>query len=121
MSYKTLLSVKKANKQLKVNISFKCLSNIVLTGCTGDAATSACAIPMSLRSVGTRADLFGAYDAWRVGDRYFDWYGKEAGQGSFNGWQPDGTPGVWTTNDKTNAAYNPLNTLVKPFSRSIKL
>ncbi|XP_066304490.1 alpha-amylase 1-like [Branchiostoma lanceolatum] len=80
-------------------------------GCTRDAASSPCAIPISHRIKTTSASS--NTTAWLEGDNYLDWYGAESGQG-------DGAHGsslVWTTNDANynetvstdGYGYTPLN------------
>lgn len=50
-----------------------------------------------------------SYDAWRVGDSKLDWFGAQAGQGTYMGITAFGTPLGWTTNNPANPAYQPLN------------
>ncbi|XP_005089737.2 alpha-amylase [Aplysia californica] len=79
------------------------------SGCTNDATTSACAIPIKHLADGT-SNHFAGVNAWKKGDNFLDWYGAESGQGSFHGRKAQGTPAFWSTNDKSNAGYNALNT-----------
>ncbi|XP_078615346.1 alpha-amylase-like [Branchiostoma floridae x Branchiostoma japonicum] len=72
-------------------------------GCTRDAVSSQCAIPISHRIKSSNTE----------GDNYLDWYGVECGQGL----DIQGSPLVWTTNNSNSAAtvssqgygYTPLN------------
>ncbi|CAH1784331.1 unnamed protein product [Owenia fusiformis] len=77
-------------------------------GCTDDAKTSACAIPISVKSIGATSH-YDKYNAWRVGDEHLDWYGRETDQGTFNGIQAEGTPAAWTSDSQASSGYNPLN------------
>eukprot|EP00058_Branchiostoma_floridae_P009092 XP_002594580.1 hypothetical protein BRAFLDRAFT_77551 [Branchiostoma floridae] len=45
-------------------------------GCTRDAVSSQCAIPISHRIGGTNTNL----NSWKQGDNHLDWYGVECGQ-----------------------------------------
>lgn len=83
--------------------------NLCVAGCTDVAATSACAIPIRHRAVGT-GDHYAKVNAWSKGDNYLDWYGAEAGQGTFGGRPADGTPAVWTTNDLSHPGHSQFNT-----------
>lgn len=49
-------------------------------------------------------------NAWSKGDNFLDWYGAEAGQGSYQGQQAHGTPAVWTTNDASHSGHSDFNT-----------
>nr|XP_054764856.1 alpha-amylase A-like [Lytechinus pictus] len=64
------------------------------SGCTGDADTSNCAIPIIHRTGGTNTNL----NNQRIGDDYLDWYGCESDQG----YGAVGSPMVWTTNNPNN-------------------
>ncbi|XP_038066970.1 alpha-amylase-like [Patiria miniata] len=83
------------------------------SGCTSNADTSACALPISHNIGGTN----GQFNAWSSGDDFLDWYGAEGDQSTYQGSTPDGTPLVWTTNNPSNGAnvqangygYTPLN------------
>jgi alpha-amylase len=77
-------------------------------GCSEDAETSACAIPIDHVSLGTGSH-YEKYDAWRSGDDYLDWYGAEANQGSWQSQPAEGTPSAWTTNEEGNDGYQPDN------------
>ncbi|XP_052766593.1 alpha-amylase-like [Mya arenaria] len=79
------------------------------TGCSQNAKTSACAIPIRERSLGTSAH-YTKYNAWSNGDNFLDWYGAEAGQGTYHGQVAEGTPAVWTTNVAGQAGHSDLNT-----------
>ncbi|XP_050415125.2 alpha-amylase [Patella vulgata] len=79
-----------------------------LTGCTQDASTSKCAIPIKHQDLGS-SSFFSKYNAWSVGDNYLDFYGAEAGQGSSGGQAAQGSPSVWTSNKAGDAGYNSLN------------
>ncbi|XP_035665855.1 alpha-amylase-like [Branchiostoma floridae] len=78
-------------------------------GCTRDAVSSQCAIPISHRIGGTNTNL----NSWKQGDNHLDWYGVECGQGL----SAQGSPLAWTTSNSNNAAtvssqgygYTPLN------------
>lgn len=69
-------------------------------GCTWDADTSACAIPIKHLIGGGNAK----FNAWKEGDNYLDWYGDEENQGTFEDAKAAGTPMVWTTNDTKYSA-----------------
>ena len=81
------------------------------TGCSTNAGTSGCAIPIKHRPLGTSAH-FAKYNAWSVGDNFLDWYGAESGQGTYQGQVAEGTPAVWTTNVAGQTGHNDLNTYV---------
>ncbi len=74
--------------------------------CSGD--DSKCEIEITHNDLGT-GDHYAKYNAWKMGDKRLDWAGSEDGQGDYNGEKAEGTPTVWTTNDKQNAAYQELN------------
>ncbi|XP_022105490.1 alpha-amylase 1-like [Acanthaster planci] len=82
-------------------------------GCTSNADTSACALPIHHNIGGTNTK----FNAWKSGDDFLDWYGAESDQSSYEGRTADGTPLVWTTNNPTNGGnveadgygYTPLN------------
>ncbi|XP_078323364.1 alpha-amylase-like [Crassostrea virginica] len=78
-------------------------------GCTNDATTSACAIPIKSRHLGT-GQHYAQYNAWSTGDSFLDWYGQENGQQSYHGKSPSGTPAVWTTNVEGASGHTTLNT-----------
>lgn len=84
------------------------IDDLVRPGCTQDAATSKCAIPISVRSLGTTTH-YDKYNSWSAGDTKLDWYGAQPGQGSYMGQPASGTPLAWTTNVQTNAGYQALN------------
>jgi len=50
------------------------------------------------------------YDGWRVGDTKLDWFGVEAGQGSYASIVPQGSPVAWTSSSAANPSYQSLNT-----------
>nr|AAO17927.2 alpha-amylase [Corbicula fluminea] len=79
------------------------------TGCTSDAATSACSIPIRVRPLGTGSH-YDRYNAWSAHDDHLDWYGAEANQGRYNGAMAQGTPALWTTNSAGQAGHSDLNT-----------
>lgn len=81
----------------------------LIAGCTSDAATSACAIPIRSRQIGTGAH-YAKYNAWSAHDDHLDWYGSEARQGTYHGSIAQGTPAVWTTNMAGQAGHSDLNT-----------
>lgn len=78
-------------------------------GCTSNADSSACAIPITHRTGGSDQTL----NDLRSGDDYLDWYGSESDQSS----EAPGSPLVWTTNnanhgstvDQQGYGYFPLN------------
>ncbi|XP_071504329.1 alpha-amylase B-like [Diadema antillarum] len=84
------------------------------SGCTTNAETSACAIPIYHLIEGSSNEKF---SYWSINDRYLDWYGAEDEQGTYNGQAANGSPMVWTTNDANYFAtvdthgygYTPLN------------
>jgi alpha-amylase len=53
---------------------------------------------------------FATYIDWAQGDHCLDWYGPEPDQGTYDGQPSIGSPMAYTTNDKADPAYNPLNT-----------
>ncbi|XP_046656473.1 uncharacterized protein LOC124349713 isoform X3 [Daphnia pulicaria] len=73
-----------------------------------DAETSECAVSVQMNSLGVGTPWVG-YDAWRVGDTKLDWFGAQAGQGTYMGSPAFGTPLVWTTNNPAKPEYQPLN------------
>ncbi|XP_071800339.1 alpha-amylase-like [Asterias amurensis] len=89
------------------------ISHDLRSGCTVDAYTSACAIPIHHHPQGDNP----YFTAWQTGDNYLDWYGAEEGQGTHDDVQAGGTPMIWTTNNPSNGAevsvngygYTPLN------------
>lgn len=50
------------------------------------------------------------YNNWSAGDNRLDWYGAEAGQGSYMGLTSEGTPLAWTSNVASSPGYQSLNT-----------
>ena len=44
-----------------------------------------------------------------MGDTKLDWYGAEAGQGTYQGQQAEGTPLAWTTDEPGDDGYQPEN------------
>ena len=60
-------------------------------------------------SLGTTKN-FDKYNAWREGDAYLDWFGNEAGQGTYKNIKAEGTPMARTSNKTSNVGYHPLNT-----------
>ncbi|XP_054773707.2 alpha-amylase A-like [Lytechinus pictus] len=66
------------------------------SGCTSDADTSNCAIPITHRTGGSDMTL----NYQRQGDDYLDWYGSESDQT----FQANGSPLVWTTNNMGHGA-----------------
>ena len=83
--------------------------HLYVAGCTTDAATSPCAVPLRHRAMGTGV-YFAKVNAWSKGDNFLNWYGAEPGQGSFGGLPAEGTPAVWTTNDPSHPGYSEFNT-----------
>ncbi|XP_071503489.1 alpha-amylase A-like [Diadema antillarum] len=79
------------------------------SGCTENADTSPCAIPIVHRTGGTDTRL----NTLRQGDDYLDWYGSESDQTN----DATGTPLVWTTNNPSHGSscdnegygYSPMN------------
>ncbi|KHJ92420.1 hypothetical protein OESDEN_07691 [Oesophagostomum dentatum] len=70
-------------------------------------ATDKCAIPIKHE---TRVPAsFREYPDWSVGDNYLDFGGAEVKQGLFNGRVASGTPLVWSTDDRSQPAYQPYN------------
>jgi alpha-amylase len=53
-----------------------------------------------VNSLGTGTP-WASYDAWRVGDTKLDWFGTQAGQGTYLGSSAFGTPLAWTTSNST--------------------
>ena len=104
----------KCMQDINVNLDINCPEGLRLTiqfhlDCTKDAGTSDCALPITLHQTNSGAH-FEKYNAWSAGDNYLDWYGAEAGQGSYQGEAAEGTPSVWTTNKVGETGYNSLNT-----------
>jgi len=66
-------------------------------GRSTNARSSACAIPIKHRPLGTSAH-FAKYNAWSVGDSFLDLFGAECGQGTYQRQVAEGTPALWTTN-----------------------
>ncbi|PIK42765.1 putative alpha-amylase 4N isoform X2 [Apostichopus japonicus] len=79
-------------------------------GCTSDAGSSNCAIPITHNIGGTNSK----FNGWKSGDDFLDWYGAESDQSQ----TAEGTPLVWTTNqagysakvDSDGYGYTSLNT-----------
>ncbi|XP_013389804.1 pancreatic alpha-amylase, partial [Lingula anatina] len=84
------------------------ISHAHRTGCSQDAATSACAIPIAYNDLGD-TDHLEKFNAWRGGDSRLDWYGPEQGQGTFGSKTASGSPTVWTTNIQGEDGYFPEN------------
>ncbi|XP_071087740.1 alpha-amylase-like [Haliotis cracherodii] len=80
-----------------------------VNGCSSDVSTSPCAIPIRHTKLGSSIH-FASYNAWSKGDNYLDWFGREPGQGAYNGRAAEGTPAVWTTNNPNKGEYNKYNT-----------
>ncbi|XP_055893859.1 alpha-amylase-like [Biomphalaria glabrata] len=80
-------------------------------GCSASlpATSNPCAIPIKHINLGTTSH-FDKVTAWSAGDNFLDWSGPESSQGSYQGRAAEGTPAVWSTNDKSNSGYNDLNT-----------
>ncbi|XP_069940254.1 alpha-amylase A-like isoform X4 [Cherax quadricarinatus] len=78
-------------------------------GCTSDAESDVCALDITVNSLGTNVH-YDRYNAWRAGDTKLDWYGAQAGQGTYNGQVASGTPLVWTTSNSGAPEYQELNT-----------
>ncbi|CAH1788535.1 unnamed protein product [Owenia fusiformis] len=77
-------------------------------GCTNDVMTSACALTIQHNYLGNSSH-YTAYNAWKTGDNYLDWYGAESGQGKYLNEVASGTPEVWTTDNPNNNGYQPIN------------
>lgn len=71
-------SRKPGMKQLRTACS-KVSNQLLFIGCTSDATTSECAIP--IRHITVVPSTFTTYTDWEVKDYYLDWYGAESGQG----------------------------------------
>ncbi|KAK0427998.1 hypothetical protein QR680_010534 [Steinernema hermaphroditum] len=54
--------------------------------------------------------IFAEYLSWKENDLYLDFEGAERRQGTHDGLQAQGTPLIYTTNDRTAPEYQPLNT-----------
>lgn len=78
-------------------------------GCTEDVTTDPCAIDITTNSLGTTTHYDG-YNSWREGDTKLDWFGAEAGQGTFGGQEASGSPLAWTSSTESNPGYQALNT-----------
>jgi alpha-amylase len=50
-----------------------------------------------------------SYDAWRIGDTKLDWFGAQAGQGTYMDSSAFGTPLAWTTSNSILPEYQELN------------
>ncbi|XP_041359720.1 alpha-amylase-like [Gigantopelta aegis] len=79
-----------------------------MSGCSTNAQTSACAIPIRHRQLGSSLH-FAKVNVWSVGDSHLDWYGTESGQGSYRGRLADGTPALWTTNRHGHVGHSSYN------------
>ncbi|KAA0192642.1 hypothetical protein HAZT_HAZT001198 [Hyalella azteca] len=77
-------------------------------GCTDDVTTDPCAIDHTVNSLGTTTH-YDKYNAWSEGDTKLDWFGAEAGQGTYGGQAASGTPLAWTSSNPSNPGYQPLN------------
>ena len=71
------------------------ISSSVRPNCVANAATDPCAINIEHRV--RPVDTASSYYQWSAGDTHLDWYGAEAGQGSYDGTAANGTPLMWTT------------------------
>ncbi|XP_025084984.1 alpha-amylase-like [Pomacea canaliculata] len=105
---RTLIFIEKVTKPGEYVFFRGGLDHGRLRGCTTDADTSKCAIPVYVRNI-NKGDFFSSYEAWRAGDAHLDWYGAERLQGSFGNVRSLGTPAVWTSNDPSSPGYHPLN------------
>ncbi|CAG0880034.1 unnamed protein product [Cyprideis torosa] len=85
------------------------ISHDVRPGCSEDAATSACAIDISTRSLG-ETEHYSKYNSWREEDNKLDWYGAERSQGTYNGQSAEGSPLAWTSSSSGSPGYQELNT-----------
>lgn len=93
------------------------VSSTVRPNCVGTAADDPCAISIRHRVV--PQDPTSSYRLWSAGDLHLDWYGQQAGQGSYLGTAASGTPLIWTTSkypgvsdptvEVNGAGYTPLN------------
>ncbi|KAF2352490.1 hypothetical protein FHG87_016755, partial [Trinorchestia longiramus] len=77
--------------------------------CTDDVTTDPCAIDITVNSLGTTTH-YDKYNAWSEGDTKLDWFGAEAGQGTYNGEEASGSPLAWTSSDSSSPGYQELNT-----------
>jgi alpha-amylase len=81
----------------------------VRPGCTDDVSTDPCAIDIAVNSLGDTSH-YDKYNAWSEGDTRLDWFGAEAGQGTYGGQEASGSPLAWTSSDSSNPGYQELNT-----------
>ncbi|XP_038066973.1 LOW QUALITY PROTEIN: uncharacterized protein LOC119736999 [Patiria miniata] len=87
--------------------------NLFIRGGATEGCTEACTVPIIHVTPGNNPQ----YNAWKTGDAILDWYGAEEGQNSYENIPAEGTPLIWTTNDKNSIAnvatdgfgYTPLN------------
>lgn len=84
------------------------ISHFQRPGCTEDAETSACAVYISTNSLGDTPH-YDKYNSWRYGNSKLNWYGAQAGQGTYQGTPAEGTPMAWTTNKGGDPGYQPDN------------
>ncbi|XP_046656436.1 uncharacterized protein LOC124349688 [Daphnia pulicaria] len=73
-----------------------------------DAGSSNCSVSIQVNSLGFGAP-WESYDAWRIGDTKLDWFGAQAGQGTYMGSSAFGTPLAWTTSNSILPEYQELN------------
>ncbi|VDO92916.1 unnamed protein product [Soboliphyme baturini] len=78
-----------------------------IPGCRDHVIDDPCSIPIKLTTNVTSE--FTSYIEWSKGNNYLNWYGPENGQGTYNNLKAQGTPLVWSTNDKKATGYQPLN------------
>nr|CAH0104526.1 unnamed protein product [Daphnia galeata] len=72
-----------------------------------NAETSECSISIQVNSLGTGTP-WTSYDAWRNGDTKLEWFGTQAGLGTYLGSSAFGTPLAWTKSNSTLPEYQKL-------------
>jgi len=87
----------------------KCL--LPVTDCSGDAATSECALTIINGYLGSGTH-YEKYNSWRDSNTRLNWYGAQPEQGTYYGVPAQGSPMVWTTNVVGQVGYQPINMLV---------
>uniref|UniRef100_A0A915CRB8 alpha-amylase n=1 Tax=Ditylenchus dipsaci TaxID=166011 RepID=A0A915CRB8_9BILA len=55
------------------------------------------------------SNIYSYYQKWKLGDQFLDFVGAEEHQGKIDGISAEGTPMIWTTDDKSQPTYNYLN------------
>lgn len=81
------------------------------SACEGitNATISPCSITINITRLGS-SEYYQKANAFSSRDTLLDWYGMQAGQGTYFSRQPLGTPVISTSNSASSINYQPLNT-----------